>query len=109
DAQVVIVDCLTLLVSNVIGQCCDDPEQINARSAQERLATEIDELIGCIDNCTATFILVSNEVGMGLVPDNNLGRLYRDLLGKTNQILAQRADKVYFMLSGIPLSLKKET
>lgn len=109
DAQVVIVDCLTLLVSNVIGQCCDALEQINTQSAQERLATEIDELIECINDSTATFILVSNEVGMGLVPDNRLGRLYRDLLGKTNQILAQRADKVYFMLSGIPLSLKKET
>jgi len=109
DAQVVIVDCLTLLVSNVIGQCCDDPGQISAESVQERLTTEIDELIECIDDSTATFILVSNEVGMGLVPENRLGRLYRDLLGKINQIFAQRADRVYFMLSGIPFSLKKET
>ena len=107
DAQVVIVDCLTLLVSNVIGQCGDDPEQISTQSAQEKLTDEIDELIECINDSTATFILVSNEVGMGLVPDNKLGRLYRDLLGKTNQIFAQRADRVYFMLSGIPFSLKK--
>jgi len=107
DAQVVIVDCLTLLVSNVIGQYGDDPEQISTKLVQERLATEIDELIGCINGSTATFILVSNEVGMGLVPESRLGRLYRDLLGKVNQILAQRADHVYFMLSGIPLSLKK--
>lgn len=108
DAQVVIVDCLTLLVSNVIGQCGDDPEQISAELVQKRLDTEIDELIGCVNGSMATFILVSNEVGMGLVPENRLGRLYRDALGKVNQILAQHADQVYFMLSGIPLSLKKE-
>ncbi len=108
DAQVVIVDCLTLLVSNVIGQCGDDPEQISAKLVQERLTAEIDELIGCINGSTATFILVSNEVGMGLVPESRLGRLYRDFLGKVNQILAKRADRVYFMLSGIPLSLKQE-
>ena len=75
---------------------------------QKRLDTEIDELIGCINGSMATFILVSNEVGMGLVPENRLGRLYRDALGKVNQILAQHADQVYFMLSGMPLSLKKE-
>ena len=106
DAQVVIVDCLTLLVSNVIGQCGDDPEQISAELVQERLTTEVDELIGCIDDSTATFILVSNEVGMGLVPGNRLGRLYRDLLGRVNQLLAQRADEVYVMVAGIPVEVK---
>ena len=108
DAQVVVVDCLTLLVSNVIGQCCDDPEQISAELVQERLTDEIDELIGSIDGSTATLILVSNEVGMGLVPESKLGRLYRDLLGKVNQICTERADRVYFMFSGIPVCLKKE-
>ncbi len=99
DAQVVIVDCLTLLVSNVIGQCSNG-------TVQDRLTAEIDELTECINDTTATFILVSNEVGMGLVPGSKLERLYRDLLGKVNQIFAQRADCVYFMVSGIPLSLK---
>ena len=108
DAQVVIVDCLTLLVANVIGYGGDNQEWVAAKAVQEKLNIEIGELIGCIDDSTATFILVSNEVGMGLVPENRLGRLYRDLLGMVNQILAQRADQVYFMLSGIPLSLKKE-
>jgi len=108
DAEVVIVDCLTLLVSNVIGQCGDEPEQISAELVQARLAAEIDELVECIDNSTATFILVSNEVGMGLVPGSRLGRLYRDFLGKVNQTLAEHANRVYFMLSGVPLSLKSE-
>jgi len=50
--------------------------------------------------------LVSNEVGMGLVPGNRLGRLYRDLLGRVNQLLAQRADEVYIMVAGIPVEVK---
>ena len=108
NTQVVIVDCLTLLVSNVIGQCSDDPEQISPELIEERLTAEINELIGCIDGKTATFILVSNEVGMGLVPESRLGRLYRDLLGKVNQIFAERADRVYFMLSGMPLNILDE-
>ena len=106
DARVVIVDCLTLLVANVIGRCCDDLEQVSTELVEERFATEINELIGCIDDSRATFILVSNEVGMGLVSESRSGRLYRDLLGRGNQILAEHADHVYFMLSGLPLNLK---
>ena len=106
DAQIVIVDCLTLLVSNVIGWHGNDPEQITPELVDKRLTVEIEEFVGCIEDSNATFILVSNEVGMGLVPENSLGRLYRDLLGKVNQVLAERADCVYFMLSGIPLKLK---
>lgn len=107
SAQVVIVDCLTLLVSNIIGRCGDDPEQVSAELVEARLTAEIDELTGCIDDSAATFILVSNEVGMGLVPESRGGRLYRDLLGKVNQTIARRADRVYFMLSGIALNLKE--
>lgn len=105
DAQVVIVDCLTLLVSNVIGQC-GDPEQVDAQLVSQRLAVEIEELLACTDKVESSLIVVSNEVGMGLVPDNPLGRLYRDCLGKANRELAQRADAVYFMVAGIPLTVK---
>ena len=99
--RVVIVDCITLLVANVIGGG-------NAGVAEGSVNREIDELIRCIDDTAATFILVSNEVGLGLVPENRLGRLYRDLLGGVNQTLAERAEQVYFMVSGVPFSLKKE-
>ena len=106
DAQVVIVDCLTLLVSNVIGRC-GDPEQVDARLVSEKVAVEIEELVACIEEAGASFVLVSNEVGMGLVPDNRLGRLYRDCLGKANRELAERADTVYFMIAGIPMVVKE--
>ena len=67
---------------------------------------EVEELIECINKHKGIFIVVSNEVGLGLVPENKLGRVYRDLLGKANQLLAQHADEVYFMVSGIPVKIK---
>jgi adenosylcobinamide kinase/adenosylcobinamide-phosphate guanylyltransferase len=107
DARVVIVDCLTLLVSNVIGRC-GDPEQVDAGVVSRKVSAEIEELAACIGGVDTTFIVVSNEVGMGLVPDNKLGRIYRDCLGKANRNLAERADTVYFMVAGIPMTVKGE-
>ena len=63
-------------------------------------------LVKCIKELAPAFILVSNEVGLGLVPDNPLGRQYRDCLGRVNQTLAGSADEVYFMAAGIPVRLK---
>jgi len=103
DARAVLVDCVTLLVSNVMLALGDETDAARAWGAVAR------ELEGIVDLCaatTATFIVVSNEVGLGLVPDNALGRLYRDLLGRANQLLASRADKVYWMVAGLPLEVK---
>jgi adenosylcobinamide kinase/adenosylcobinamide-phosphate guanylyltransferase len=96
DAKVVIIDCLTLLVSNLLG------DKIDYSKAEKQALAEIKQLIACMDKLNASFIIVSNEVGLGLVPETKLGRLYRDLLGKANQLIAQRADEVYFMVAGIP-------
>jgi adenosylcobinamide kinase/adenosylcobinamide-phosphate guanylyltransferase len=52
------------------------------------------------------FILVTNELGMGLVPENALGRIFRDIAGRMNQVLAKAADEVYFCVSGIPVKIK---
>ena len=103
DAQVVVLDCLTLLVSNVIGRCGGDPERVSANLVQEKVSSEIQELMERIDSTNACFILVSNEVGMGLVPESRLGRMYRDLLGSANQELARRADEIYLMVAGVAL------
>ena len=106
-AQVVIVDCITLLVNNILGQHSDQTgEQINAPLIEKRLIAEVGELIECIDRVDASFIIVTNEVGLGLVPANRVGRLYRDLLAKANQLLAQAADEVYMMVAGLPLQIK---
>jgi len=108
DAQVVILDCLTLLVSNVIGQYGNDPEHVDPKLEEEKVAAEIKEPKECIHDLDASFILVSNEVGMGMVPESRLGRLYRDLLGMANQELAHHADKVYFMVAGMPIQVKTQ-
>ncbi len=111
DVDVVLLDCVTLLVSNILtkegeeSSChCERSEAIS--ETEKRVIDEIEELIECINKHESIFIVVSNEVGLGLVPDNKLGRVYRDLLGKANQLLAQHADEVYFMASGIPVKIK---
>jgi len=96
--KTVVLDCLTLLVSNVIG----DQES----GAQKRMNAELSGLVEAMERLEASFIIVSNEVGMGLVPPTPVGRLYRDLLGRANQTLAQKADRVYLLVAGLPFVIK---
>jgi len=105
NAQVVIVDCITLLVNNVFSQFA---EPINAALVENKITGEISELVECKSHVDASFIVVSNEVGTGLVPANEMGRLYRDLLGKANQLLAEQADEVYLMVAGLPVMIKPD-
>ena len=120
DADVVLLDCLTLLVSNILtregrepfsspstGEDEGEGENGEAISEVEKhVMAEVEDLIACINKHEGSFIVVSNEVGLGLVPENKLGRVYRDLLGKANQLLARYADEIYFMVSGIPVKIK---
>lgn len=100
--RVVVVDCITLLLNEIFYQS----EPINSDVIEEKVIAEIDELIVSINNTDATFIIVTNEVGLGVVPVNKLSRSYRDMLGKTNQMLAACADEVYLMVAGLPLQIK---
>ena len=82
----------------------------NIGRALEKTVSNYDSvIIDCIDLMAkrqSNYILVSNEVGSGLVPDNKLGRIYRDTLGQVNQQLAKCADEVYFMAAGLSLKMK---
>ncbi len=100
---VVLVDCLTLLSSNALLASGDDPTTEQAEAA---VAAEVDALLGALETSDATWIVVSNEVGLGLVPPYPLGRAYRDALGRANQRLAAAADEVYLLVAGLPLTLK---
>lgn len=100
DADVIIIDCLSLLVCNCTG------DELDHQKAEEKIKVELNVLVSCINRLDSSFIIVSNEVGMSLVPDNKLGRLYRDLLGKANQHIAKHSDEVYFLVAGIPLKIK---
>ena len=102
--SVVLLDCLTLLVSNLLLSLGDSS---NADEAEERVRAEIDVLL---DSCNAregTVIIVSGEVGLGLVPEYPLGRLYRDLLGWANQAVAARAHSTYLLVAGHAVELKQ--
>jgi adenosylcobinamide kinase/adenosylcobinamide-phosphate guanylyltransferase len=102
-APVVLIDCLTLLANNIIVPL---PEPIEDAEAEEVLNAEIDDLLAVYTASDAAWIIVSNEVGLGLVPPYPLGRVYRDALGKANQRLAAVADDVLFMVAGLPLKVK---
>lgn len=92
--KILLVDCLTLFVANVLEA---DPEMVNAR---------IDALVEALRHVPTSVVLVSNEVGSGVVPPYPSGRQFRDLLGEVNQKVASVADKVVLMVAGLPLVLK---
>lgn len=111
DSDVVVVDCLTVWVSNRLcrqGEPESTPEWSGAverlESALRQDATRLVRLAG---SSGATLLLVSNEVGWGLVPPNPLGRVYRDLLGMVNRLLAGEADQVLLMVAGLPVDVKR--
>ena len=103
EKEVILIDCLTLLTSNLLLRKEDKVE--DARW-QGEILVEIEKLAEVSYKVPAQVIIVSNEVGMGLVPDNPLGRVYRDILGRANSIIADKADEVFMIVSGIPLKIK---
>jgi adenosylcobinamide kinase/adenosylcobinamide-phosphate guanylyltransferase len=108
--DVVVLDCLTLLVSNVILDGLwlseEDFDDVDEAAARQRVEAEIDGLLGAYQSGDVPWIVVSNEVGWGVVPPYPLGRVYRDLLGWTNQRLAALADRVYLVVAGLPVDVK---
>jgi adenosyl cobinamide kinase/adenosyl cobinamide phosphate guanylyltransferase/sugar phosphate isomerase/epimerase len=97
--DVILLDCMTLLATNVILQL---PENASEKEASEALGKEVDALLACMKKSNAQWVIVSNEVGLGLVPPYPLGRIYRDSLGRANQQLAKNSDRVILMVAGIP-------
>ncbi len=100
----VLVDCLTLLVSNAVLSLGEEPD---AEQAERLAMEEVDQIIEACRASAATVIVVTNEVGLGLVPPYKLGRIYRDVLGKANQRLAAQAEAVYLLVSGLPIDVKQ--
>ena len=107
DAELIIIDCITMLVNNIFSRY--DEKLFNTISdvmLEKEVITEIEQLQQCLKKVNASFLIISNEVGLGLVPDNRMGRLYRDILGRANQKLAQTADEVFLLAAGIPMRVK---
>jgi adenosylcobinamide kinase/adenosylcobinamide-phosphate guanylyltransferase len=94
--DVILVDCLTLWITNLL-------------LANEDVAKHVGELVAVLVQLKAAkIVLVSNEVGLGIVPDNAMARTFRDLAGAAHQRLAEICDDVYFIVAGLPMTLKGE-
>ncbi|WP_373049909.1 bifunctional adenosylcobinamide kinase/adenosylcobinamide-phosphate guanylyltransferase [Thalassovita aquimarina] len=91
--QIVLLDCATMWLSNHL-------------LAESELAQEEDRLIAALTACRAPIVVVTNEVGMSVVPENALARLFRDAQGRVNRRLAEKADLVVAVMAGLPLALK---
>ncbi|WP_336077380.1 bifunctional adenosylcobinamide kinase/adenosylcobinamide-phosphate guanylyltransferase [Paenibacillus sp. 203] len=98
-APMLLVDCLTLWLSNVLLAAGEDGE------AASRAA--INELAAAVEQYPGQLVIVTNEVGDGIVPEYPLGRLYRDLSGVMNQRIARLCDEVFLVTAGIPVELKQ--
>jgi adenosylcobinamide kinase/adenosylcobinamide-phosphate guanylyltransferase len=104
--DLILLDCLTLLVSNVILSGGPDAKEPDADTAWLGVQAELDALLAAHRRLGVPLVIVSNEVGLGVVPPYILGRTYRDCLGWANQALARAADRVILMVAGLPVDAK---
>ena len=110
NIDVILLDCLTNMISNIMFEVYDDnwesiPDYIPEKIESTVLA-EVNKILDFNKVYMGDIILVSNEVGLGLVPENPLGRYFRDIAGSMNQIIAAESDEVYMVVSGIPVKIK---
>lgn len=99
--NVILVDCVTLWLSNMLML----HEELGDDTGQ-RIMEDVRRLAATVREIRTPLVMVSNEVGMGIVPANPLARLFRDIAGQANQILAAAADEAWLVVSGLPLRLK---
>ncbi len=109
NSKVILLDCLTLMISNILLEYNGDFDKI-PRSEIDKLEKDIiEEILKLINVCNEhnkELIIVSNEVGLGLVPPYRLGSIFRDIAGRANQLVAKMSNDVYLLTAGIPLKIK---
>ena len=106
DGSFVIWDCVTVFLTNLLLELEERGEP--ADRIEEQLLLRFEKLLSQLEGCPGTLVVVSNEVGLGIVPEYPLGRSFRDLAGRVNQMLARQADKVFFVLAGLPIEVKEQ-
>ncbi len=102
---VLVVDCLTLWVNNLQYEA----EKNARRISESDIVSECRGLIAACKRHPGTILFVSSEIGMGIIPENSISRLYRDLIGRCNQIMAEASTHAVLLISGQPIEIKKET
>jgi len=98
EVEAAVVDCLTVWLGNLMHHFGED---------EERLGAEVESLLEAVKAAPCDLVIVTNELGLGIVPDNELARRFRDLAGWLNQDVAGLADEVVLVVSGLPLFLKR--
>ena len=98
DADVVVVDCLTLWIANLLLR----------GDSQAAILARVDELVAAVSDASFHSVLVTNEVGMGIVPENALARAFRDVTGLAHQRLARVADEIHLAILGLVLRVRPE-
>lgn len=106
----ILLDCVTVMLTNLLwdypGMDFDKPSFEVLKEAEAFAAAEFDKLIAAALEGQATVVLVTNELGSGLVPENEISRTFRDIAGRINQRIAARCDEVYLTVCGIPMKIK---
>lgn len=109
SADAVLLDCMGFMLNNIMYYSGIDWETLplsDMQRVEQRMIDEIHHLMRAAREADKTLALVTNEVGMGLVPAERSSRYYRDILGRANRTVAQEADRVCFLVSGIPMWIK---
>ncbi|WP_039058544.1 bifunctional adenosylcobinamide kinase/adenosylcobinamide-phosphate guanylyltransferase [Enterobacter sp. Bisph1] len=106
--EAVLLECVTTLITNLLFAYGGDrdPDSWDFAALEVRIEQDIEQLIAACAACPSPVVLVTNEVGMGIVPENRLARHFRDIAGRVNQRLAQAADHVWLVVSGIGVKIK---
>jgi adenosylcobinamide kinase/adenosylcobinamide-phosphate guanylyltransferase len=104
EHNVLLVDCITLWINNLMYHADLDKRPFG----ENDVAAQCSQMLDAAEACRGTVIFVTNEVGMGVVPENAQARRYRDLVGRANQMIAARADVVTLVCCGIPIDLKEK-
>jgi len=106
---VFLLDCITIMITNIMLEYSIDWDVATDREIdciEVAINLEMEKLLKIIKEKNATFILVTNEIGMGIVPESRLPRAFRDIAGRINQFIAKASDEVYLCVSGIPVKIK---
>lgn len=105
----ILLDCITVLITNYMLQDNKDFEELTKAEIayiEEDIVKEIESLIKAVQESEKNLVVVTNEVGMSVVSAYRMGRIFSDITGKVNQMLASISDEVYLSVSGIPLQIK---
>ncbi|WP_069649963.1 bifunctional adenosylcobinamide kinase/adenosylcobinamide-phosphate guanylyltransferase [Caloranaerobacter ferrireducens] len=108
-ADTILLDCITLMITNLLlesGLDFDRCSMFDVEKVEKNIIDEIEKLLFIVEKSNKRLIIVTNEVGMGVVPTFRLGNIFRDIAGRVNQYLARRAQDVYLTVSGIPIKIK---